>query len=228
LYLSLRERIEKRFVVLYAGIVIIGIGSVAFHGALLLEYQLLDELPMIWTTLAWVYIYQTMESPRKGKPEDKVLATRLAIFGAVWGIAAPWVHFYAPIAFQSLFILLLSYALINAHSYWKICKNTTARKMYIFYNMSLVAGALLWLCDKHACNQLHELFGDYSWHKYVGSLHGYWHCLMSLNVYLGPVFATVVRAQMLDIPASIQWWMGIVPYVKRENKRLLLSGPKCE
>jgi len=228
LYLSLRERIEKRFVVLYAGIVIIGIGSVAFHGALLLEYQLLDELPMIWTTLAWVYIYQTMESPRKGKPEDKVLATRLAIFGAVWGIAAPWVHFYAPIAFQSLFILLLSYALINAHSYWKICKNTTARKMYIFYNMSLVAGALLWLCDKHACNQLHELFGDYSWHKYVGSLHGYWHCLMSLNVYLGPVFATVVRAQMLDIPASIQWWMGIVPYVKRENKRLLLSGPKCD
>jgi len=228
IYLSLRERIEKRFTVLYAGIVIIGLGSVAFHASLLLEYQLLDELPMVWTTLTWVYIYQTMQSPKKGRPEDKVLAKRLAIFGTVWGIGAPWIHWYAPLAFQALFIGLLGYALINAHSYWKICKNPDASKMYIVYNTSLILGALLWLTDTHACNKLHELFGDYWWHPYIGSFHGYWHCLMSVNVYLGPVFATVVRAQMLDIPASIKWWLGVVPYVKRDHKRLLLSGPKSE
>jgi len=228
LYLTLREKIEKRFAVLYAGIIVIGLGSVAFHGTLLLECQLLDELPMIWTTLTWVYIYQTMESPRKGRPQDKVLAKRLAIFGIVWGIAAPWVHFYAPLAFQSLFIGLLGYSLINAHSYWKICKNPTAKAMYIVYNLSLVAGALIWLSDTHMCNKLHELFGSYWWHPYVGSFHGYWHCFMSLNVYLGPVFAAVVRAQMLDVPSSIKWWLKVVPYVKRENKQMLLSGEKVE
>lgn len=228
MYLTLREGIERRFSVLYAGIVVIGLGSVAFHGALLLEYQLSDELPMIWTTLAWVYIYKTMQSPRKGTPQDKVLANRLSIFAVIWTIAAPWVHYYAPIAFQSLFIGLLGYSMINAHAYWKTCKNTTARHMYIVYNLSLVAGACVWLLDTHACNKLHEVFGDFWWHKYVGSFHGYWHCLMSLNVYLGPVFAAVVRAQALDVPASIKWWLGVVPYVKRENKRLLLSGPKSE
>jgi len=228
IYLTLRERVEKRFAVLYAGIVIIGLGSVAFHGALLLEYQLLDELPMIWTTLAWVYIYRTMQSPRKGLPQDAVLAKRLAVFGTLWGIGAPWVHYYAPIVFQSLFVGLLGYSMLNAHTYWKICKNPTARTMYIFYNITLVLGAAIWLTDTHACNKLHALFGDYWWHKYVGSFHGYWHCLMSVNVYLGPVFAAVVRAQMLDIPASIKWWMGCVPYVKRENKRLFLSGQKAE
>jgi len=228
LYLSLRERIEKRFSILYAGIILVGLGSVAFHGALLLEYQLLDELPMIWSTLTWVYIYQTMGSPRKGTPQDRVLAKQLALFGATWSIGAPWVHFYAPLAFQILFVGLLGYSLIMATSYWKICKNQTARKMYIFCNISLIFGSALWLLDTHACNKLHELFGAYWWHKYFGSFHGYWHCLMSLNVYLGPVFAAVVRAQMLDVPASIKYWLGIVPFVKRENKRLLLSGPKVE
>jgi len=228
LYLTLRERIEKRFAVLYVGIVVVGLGSVVFHGALHLTGQLLDELPMIWTTLAWVYIYQTMESPRKGRPQDKVLAWRLAVFAAVWTIGAPWVHFYAPIAFQSLFVGLIAFSMFNAHKYWKICKNPTARNMYIVYNMSLAAGACLWLLDTHACNSLHEIFGSYWWHKYVGSFHGYWHCLMSINVYLGPVFAAVVRAQALDIPASIKWWCLVVPYVKRENKRLFLSGTKSE
>jgi len=228
LYLTLRERVEKRFAVLYAGIIIVGLGSVAFHGALRLEYQLLDELPMIWTSLAWVYIYRTMESPRKGKPEDKVLATKLSVFCAAWTIAAPWVHYHAPLAFQSLFVALIGFSMLNAHAYWKLCKNSTARKMYIVYNISLALGAALWLTDTHACNKLHELFGAFWWHRYVGSFHGYWHCLMSLNVYLGPVFAAVVRAQILDIPSSIKWWMGIVPYVKRENKRLYLSGEKSE
>jgi len=228
LYLTLREKVEKRFSVLYSGIIIVGLGSVAFHGTLLLENQLLDELPMIWSVLTWVYIYKTMKSPKKGTPQDKVLARQLFAFGAVWGVGAPWIHYYAPIVFQSLFVGLLGYSIINAHSYWKICKNPTAKRMYIFYNLSLVLGACIWLLDTHACNKLHDLFGGYWWHPYVGSFHGYWHCLMSMNVYLAPVFAAVMRAQMLDIPASIQWWMGVFPFVKRDNKRLLLSGPKSE
>jgi len=228
LYLSLRERIEKRFAVLYAGIIVVGLGSVAFHGALLLEYQLLDELPMIWSVLTWVYIYRTMQSPRKGKPEDRVLAIWLSIFGVVWGIFAPWVHFHAPIAFQSLFVVLLGYSMISSHAYWKTCKNITAKNMYIFYNVSLAVGVIFWLLDKHACNHLYATLGDFWLHKYIGSFHGYWHCLMSMNVYLAPVFTAIVRAQVLDVPASIRWWLGVFPYVKRENKRLLLSGQKSE
>lgn len=141
-----------------------------------------------------MYIYRTMESPRKGKPEDRLLAKRLSVFCATWTIAAPWVHYHAPLAFQSLFVGLIGYSMLNAHAYWKICKNPTARQMYIFYNISLALGAALWvrttslrmlafthdsqLTDTHACNKLHDIFGSFWWHKYVGSFHGYWHCLM--------------------------------------------------
>lgn len=231
LYLTNRENLEKRFGVLYIGIIVVGLGSVAFHGTLLLGSQLLDELPMIWSTLTWLYIYQTMESPAQGNPGDKRLATSLAVFGVVWGVASPWVHYYTPTAFRALFVGLLGYSLYKAYFYWKICENQVARKLYLWCNVFLVAGVTVWLLDLHACNQLHYLFGDYWWHKYVGSLHGYWHCFMALNVYLGPTVTATIRAQMLDRPASIHWWGGILPYVSYDKKNMLLlmrSGDKVE
>ncbi|CAG8706777.1 202_t:CDS:2, partial [Scutellospora calospora] len=37
--------LEKRFIVAYMGILLVGIGSWCFHMTLLYEFQLLDELP---------------------------------------------------------------------------------------------------------------------------------------------------------------------------------------
>lgn len=228
LYLTHREKLEKRFGALYIGIIIVGLGSVAFHATLLLNSQLADELPMIWSTLTWLYIYQTMDSPAGGNPGDKKLATLLTAFGVAWGATAPWVHFYAPLAFRSLFVGLLGYSLYKAYFYYKICENETARRLYVACNFFLVAGVTVWLLDLHACNKLHEVFGDFWWHKYIGSLHGYWHCFMSLNVYLGPAVTATIRAQMLDRPASILWWGGIIPYVRYDKHKtlLVLTGEK--
>ena len=39
----------------FAGLLAIGVGSAAFHGTLLYGAQLLDELPMIWATSAFLY-----------------------------------------------------------------------------------------------------------------------------------------------------------------------------
>jgi len=212
-YLSLRERQEPRFAVLHGIIIVVGLGSVAFHGTLLLEYQLLDELPMLWGMLGFMYIYYTMESPPKGRAEDSTLANLLAIAGIAWGIGAPWVHYHTPIVFQSLFVLLMAFMMYKSFRYWKICTNKTARQMFVFYHFSIAASAAIWLVDKHACNTLHDTFGHYWWHKYVGSFHGYWHCLMAVNIYIAPVFAAAIRSQILKKHATIKWFGGIVPYV---------------
>jgi len=225
-YLCLRERLEPRFAVLHALIVVVGLGSVAFHGTLLLEYQLLDELPMIWGMLGFMYIYYTMDSPRKGREKDRKLAKILAVVGSVWGIGAPWIHYYAPIVFQGLFVLLVAFMVYKSFKYWGMCKNKTARRMFVFYHISIGCSALIWLVDKHACNVLHETLGHYWWHQYVGSFHGYWHCLMAVNVYLAPVFAAAMRAQMLNKRATIKWWCGLVPYVQQH--RQLKSGVKSD
>jgi len=225
-YLSLRERHEPRFAVLHAIIVVVGLGSVAFHGTLRLEYQLLDELPMLWGMLGFMYIYYTMESPLKGRAEDTKLARFLAIVGIVWGLGAPWIHYYAPIVFQGLFVLLVAFMVYKSFKYWKLCGNRTARRMFTFYHISVGASALIWLVDKHACNTLHDVFGSYWWHQYVGSFHGYWHCLMAINIYLAPVFAAAIRTQMLNKVAAIKWFCYVIPYVKQQRR--LKRGEKTD
>jgi hypothetical protein len=94
----------------------------------------------------FMYIYYTMESPLKGREEDRKLAKLLAVVGIVWGLGAPWIHFYAPIVFQGLFVLLVSFMVYKSFKYWKLCGNKTARRMFVFYHISVGASALIWVC----------------------------------------------------------------------------------
>lgn len=229
LYLTIREKLERRFSFLYVLIILVGLGSVAFHGTLQLEHQLLDEVPMLWAMMGWVYIIYTMKSPSKGTGRETKLAVALASSITLWSLGAPWIHYYYPKIFQSFFVLLIAFCAYNLHQFYHICKNPTARKLYVFYNASIILGACIWLVDKEACNVLHELLGNFWWHKYVGSFHGYWHALMTMNVYVGPVFAATVRAQMLGTSAAVCWWGGLFPYLKVNHKRpRLMSGDKIE
>jgi dihydroceramidase len=47
---------ERRFQAAFLAITIVGIGSVAFHGTLQKASQALDEVPMLYTAFAFVYI----------------------------------------------------------------------------------------------------------------------------------------------------------------------------
>jgi len=216
-YLTRREKLETRFTVLYAIIAVVGLGSTAFHGTLLIENQLLDELPMLWGMLAWIYIINTMRSPKGPiSAKDRSLAVKLVLFGVTWTVSSPWVH-QIPILFQALFVSTVMYCVYNLHRFYHICENTTARRLYVIYNCSVVVGALIWIIDNEACNILHEVFGQFWWHKYVGSLHGYWHLLMACNVYAGPVFGSIIRSQVMNFASELRWWFGIVPYVATQD-----------
>jgi len=227
-YLTIRERIERRFTVLYLIIILVGLGSVAFHGTLLLEYQLLDELPMLWGMMGWVFIIYRMESPRSTTKEDRRLALILSVISIVWTVFARRIHSDYPVIFQGTFVLLVAFCCLNLHKFYHVCKNPTARMLYIVYNLSVGVGAGLWLLDKHACTALHNTLGKYWWHQYFGSFHGYWHTLMAANVYVGPVFAATVRSEILGSKSKIEWFMGMFPYLGRDKPSRLQSGGKTE
>ena len=55
IYEVYRQKFESRFVLLYACLLVTGIGSWMFHMTLLFEMQLLDELPMVWGSSYMVY-----------------------------------------------------------------------------------------------------------------------------------------------------------------------------
>ena len=56
LWFSTRQGYEKRFHAVYFGVIVIGLGSAAFHATLLKVAQQCDETPMIWSCLCWLYL----------------------------------------------------------------------------------------------------------------------------------------------------------------------------
>ena len=58
------QQLELKFWASYIGVFVIGLGSVAFHGTLLRWGQVLDEVPMLWASLCFLYVGMTMEGTR--------------------------------------------------------------------------------------------------------------------------------------------------------------------
>eukprot|EP01052_Picozoa_sp_SAG31_P000952 SAG31_NODE_30_length_32545_cov_9.378999_15_plen_113_part_00 len=74
---------EAKFAVAYTSVLIVGIGSLLFHGTLLRAGQVLDEVPMLWASLAFLYIASSMDGPRP----------RLLASLCCYGIASTVVYF---------------------------------------------------------------------------------------------------------------------------------------
>jgi len=75
------QKLEPRFVVVYIGVAVIGLGSAMFHGTLSHVGQQGDETPMIWTILSWLYCLICMEpSFEKQNPSvPRLLAFALTV-----------------------------------------------------------------------------------------------------------------------------------------------------
>jgi hypothetical protein len=70
-----QQQLELKFWVSYIGVFVIGLGSVAFHGTLLRWGQVLDEVPMLWASLCFLYVGMTMDGPRLSLAACVKLAT---------------------------------------------------------------------------------------------------------------------------------------------------------
>lgn len=81
---TLQYRYGNFFTAASIGVAIIGLGSMAFHGTLLRWAQVLDELPMLWSSLTFLYISCILSSPpaKNGIPRP-MLAAALAVVGSI-------------------------------------------------------------------------------------------------------------------------------------------------
>lgn len=145
----------------FALLVLVGLGSAAFHGTLLFEAQMLDELPMVYLVLVMVYI---LTGARVRWP----FAAAALLLTALSSTTRGQVQFFAfQIGFGALELLALAktYLLQRAAP-------PRVRRLYRWGMLAYASGILAWFVNIRFCGATGDL-----------GLHGVWHVLVSCGFY---------------------------------------------
>jgi dihydroceramidase len=174
-----RRLLERRFTLAFLSVALVGVGSMAFHGTLLVELQMLDELPMLYTATLLVYtLIEDQPRPRFGLPLKAALLVYLAL--ATYGAAFTrgQLQFWF---FQITFAGLEFYALYRTYRLHRASDSAALRRLYRGGMCLYVAAILVWFIDLNFCTSLVAGFAKLGLPNL--ELHAWWHILVSAGFY---------------------------------------------
>ena len=202
---------ETRYFWAYFIFIVVGVGSALFHGTLRREFQLLDELPMIWGNGIFIYVVKRMRDPFNA-PSRIGLASAIAIATA----AASIIVALFDQEDQTLFLLAYgggvcwlmyeSRKLNNSlNSHGQVLLMETAILFYI-------GGFFLWLCDRNFCDNI--VVGVRVRSMY---LHCFWHLGAGTGTFFCVLFwiwtrnKILKRKQVLRGCSPVDRWIECAP-----------------
>ncbi|QPG76533.1 hypothetical protein FOA43_003922 [Brettanomyces nanus] len=188
---SIRNKHGGIFVIVSIGILLIGIGSWLFHMTLRYEYQLLDELPMVyftWIPFAYLLAVEVENKSRRILIYAIVLA--LMIFFTVTYLCFWDNPLLQQVVFGSLatFIIFRTITLTNKYVTDQSYRNFMFR-LFFFAMFEIISGFVAWNIDTLLCSrwiQARRCIG-----LPLGLLlewHAWWHVLTGLGVYHFVIF----------------------------------------
>ncbi|KAJ1987534.1 alkaline ceramidase ydc1 [Dimargaris cristalligena] len=225
---SLRNLGEKRFVLCYLGMLMVGIGSWFFHMTLLYEMQLLDELPMIYCTCFCLYsVLEMGHKPQYGIVLPLALLTYSGLVTAIYLYNRDPVFHQVSYALEVAVIVFRNAYLLSQIPDGHVNQDGTGRtvrsvlrSLFIQSAVTFLLGFALWNVDNAFCTQLRFLRAQ------VGApfdilfqLHGWWHIFTALGCYLCILNTEYMRMAFLDklTEFELSYLLGIVPYIRRRK-----------
>lgn len=183
LYYSIIAGLERRFYIACIATCVVGLGSFTFHATLLFEYQLMDELPMVWGLLGWWFIWIEMNYTARAR--FRYLPHILFIYGLFWTVIHSYFGFTT--LFQVHFGCMVAVGLYYLGSAMQSTKEKAVKFLGYAYVGLLVIAFTGWLIDMHFCPHLNP----------NPQLHAWWHVLMGVGSHFGLIAAIIVRQQAL-------------------------------
>ncbi len=203
-----RRALEARFLLVFAAVSVVGLGSIAFHATLRFELQMLDELPMLYAVILLVYaLVEDGPRPRFSPWLPLVLFGYAIVVTYLCSFTRGPLQFYL---FQFSFGSLEFFSLYRCYRLYRKATRTTARRLFRA-GMSLYAGAIvLWFIDIRFCNAMRALP---SYGIPNPQLHAWWHVLVSGGFFLLVLLIAHERALTLGRAPELRRAMGLVPYL---------------
>lgn len=172
----LRARgVEPRFAVAFAAMTLVGVGSTAFHGTLLKSAQALDELPMIYCGLTFVYLIVNRQLETR---HHRIWQLGLGLYAALFTVVYLTFQAYFVFFIWSYAAIITALVLLSARLAFGPEGSAMHRWLFGISAGSYVGGvALLWMpehvllaCDHpaqalelHALFHITSLIGTYMW-----------------------------------------------------------------
>ena len=215
-----RRVLERRFLAAFAALLVVGVGSIAFHATLRFELQMLDELPMLYTALITVYLLlENRPTTRFGRWLPAALAAHGALVTYLCAFTRGQLQFYL---FQASFSTLEVFALYRVYCIYRQSRSPTLRRLFRFGIGSYLLAVLLWFTDLTECPLLSVTFPRYGLPN--PQFHAFWHVLVSSGMYLLVLVIAWDRLQVLGKDPELDAWLGLVPRVAVKKLRGPVHG----
>lgn len=195
IYNTIKQKMDQRFVWMAMGFLLVGIGSWWFHMTLRYEYQLLDELPMIYATcIPFWSVFSEFKTQRQ-----------LARIGGAVFMGANLLLLIYMYVYKNPTLHQVAYGLLNAAIILKLISLTnqhvsdkkTRKQMHLtmFWGAAtFLFGYVLWNLDIHLCSSWRHLrrwMGQPYGYLFEG--HGWWHVFTGIGVYFYLVYEQYLR-----------------------------------
>lgn len=218
IYSAVHNRLETRFVLINLGFSLVGIGSWLFHMTLKYEFQLLDELPMIYATCIpmWSVFSEGVTTKKSITIGTSVLIGANVLTAVYLYMKDPTIHQVA-YALLNVFIVGRSHYLtlkfVTDPKARKLLFNTMIKGIVIF-----LSGYILWNMDVHFCNSWIKLRRSIGMpYGFFFELHAWWHILTGSGVYFYVVYLEYLRVWLLNEQQNyvLVNHFGFLPEVQR-------------
>jgi len=220
IYLAYKYGYETRNFVSNMMIALVGIGSAAFHGTLLYTGQIMDELPMVYASLAFLYAVMEFESDKK--PVNKYLAHSLIAFALVF----TGVYLYLPdffIFFVIAFICLILTLAYHCSVIFRRPETLTHQKVLIVASLGFYIGGWLffWIPEVAFCGNLQSL-----------NFHAWWHVTSTFGAFCLVLFTVFQRELQRGRRPQLCYnsfaGVPILPYVHIPSAKEIMAIEKDE
>lgn len=200
-----RHVLDRWTLVAFALLGLVGVGSIAFHGTLRFELQMLDELPMLY--LVALVAYLLLES-RFGRWLPVALFTYAGVATASAVLTRGQFQF---LAFQFAFGALELFCMWRVYLLSRDSENKPVRSLFNLGVSLYLAAIVLWFIDLRFCDVVSIRLPALGIPN--PQLHAWWHVLVSCGFYLLLCVIGYDRLRTLHACPRIETVGGLLPAV---------------
>ncbi len=210
-----RHVLERRFMLAFAMVSVVGLGSIAFHATLLFQFQMMDELPMLYLALVIVYILvENRPEPRFGRWFPLVLCCHAVLTTCLTSLTHGRLQFYL---FHASFASLELFALGSVYFIHRRGQDATVRRVYRLGMSAYALAFVVWISDIRFCSTLNVTLPAMGIPN--PQFHAWWHILVSCGFYTLLVVIAHDRLKTLGHSPQVHFAAAVIPSVRGSADR---------